>query len=420
MVNQKLQQYPKAEPRLFYGYTLVLSALVIMVLLWGAYSVYGVFFNPLVDEFDWTRAATSGAFSLATILSGVLGVVVGGITDRFGPRIVMTVSCLLFGLGHLLMSQVSTLWQLYLFYGVIIGIGMSGSWVPLLSIVARWFSRRRSLMTGIVIAGLSVGRMIAPPVISGLIAVYEWRLSYIILGGTVLFLTVIASQFLKRDPAQIGLLPYGANEGEPGGLDLNFRGFSLREAGRTWQFWSAFAMFFCFGFGSFSIWVHIVPHAIELGIPDISAASIISISSGLGILGNFVLGGIIGDKVGNRKIIIVGFTLISGMLFWLVFARELWMLYIFAVVAGLGIGGMAASEPPLVARLFGLRSHGVILGFIGLGFTCGAAVGPYVTGYIFDLTDSYQTAFLICAVTGVIGLILAIILRPTRELDVRL
>lgn len=420
MVNQKLQKYPKAEPGFFYGYIVVLSALIIMVVLWGAYSVYGVFFNPLVSEFNWTRAATSGAFSLATILSGVLGVVVGGITDRFGPRIVMTVSCLLFGLGHLLMSQVNSLWQLYLFYGVIIGVGMSGSWVPLLSIVARWFSRRRSLMTGIVVAGLSVGRMIAPPVISGLIAVYDWRLSYIILGGAVLLLTVIATQFLRRDPRQMGLLPYGANEGEPGGLDFDVRGFSLIEAAHTWQFWSAFAMFFCFGFGSFSIWVHIVPHAIGLGIPDISAASIISISSGLGILGNFVLGGFIGDRVGNRKIIIIGFILMAVMLFWLVAARELWMLYIFAVVYGFAIGGMAASEPPLVARLFGLTSHGAILGFIGLGFTCGAAAGPYITGYIFDLTGSYQVAFFICAAAAVIGIILGIILRPTRELDARL
>ena len=420
MVNQERHQYPQTEPRFFYGYIVVLAALVIMVVLWGAYSVYGVFFNPLVAEFDWSRAVTSGAFSLATVLSGVLGVVMGEITDRFGPRIVMTVSCLLFGVGHLLMSQVGSLWQLYLFYGVIIGVGMSGSWVPVLSIVARWFSRRRSLMTGVVVAGLSVGRMIGPPVISALIVIYDWRLSYIILGAVVLVFTVIASQFLKRDPSQMGLRPYGEGEERQEVLDSDVRGFSLGEAARTWQFWLAFAMFFCFGFGSFSVWVHIVPYAIDLGISEISAAGIISISSGLGILGNFTLGGLVADRIGNRKVIIIGFMLMSAMLFWLMFVTELWMLYFFAVVYGFAIGGMAASEPTIVARLFGLRSHGVILGFVGLGFTCGAAAGPYVTGYIFDLTGSYEVAFILCGAAALLGLIQGIVLRPIRQLDVRL
>jgi MFS family permease len=144
--DQELQRYPnKTGPRFFYGYIVVITTFIIMVVLWGAYSVYGIFFNPLISEFGWARAVTSGAFSLSMILSGVIGMVMGGLTDRFGPRIIMTLSCLLFGLGHLLMSQVSTLWQLYLYYGVIIGVGMGGSWVPLLSLVARWFLGEEAL-----------------------------------------------------------------------------------------------------------------------------------------------------------------------------------------------------------------------------------------------------------------------------------
>lgn len=420
MVNQELHQYPRIRPRFFYGYIVVITAFIIMVVTWGAYSVYGIFFNPLISEFGWTRAMTSGAFSLSMILSGVLGMVMGGLTDRFGPRIIMTISCLLFGLGHLLMWQVNTLWQLYLFYGVIIGVGMGGSWVPMLSSVARWFSRRRSLMTGIVVSGLSIGRMMAPPVTSRLISIYDWRFSYVILGSTVLLVTCIASQFLRREPTQVRLLPYGQGEGKQEGLKSDIKGFSLREAVYTLQFWLVFALFFCFGFNSFSIWVHIVPYATELNISAINAANIISISSGISILGNFVLGGIIGDRIGNRRIIIIGFTLISAIMFWIVFAREVWMLYLFAAVSGLAIGGIAASEPPLLARLFGLSSHGLILGFVGLGFTAGAAIGPLVTGYIFDLTASYQVAFQICAAFGVFGIIIASVLRPTKKIGVKL
>lgn len=275
-------------------------------------------------------------------------------------------------------------------------------------------------MTGVVVSGLSIGRMMAPPVTSQLISTYGWRFSYVILGGAILLSTFIASQFLRRDPAQMGLLPYGEEEGKQEWMKSDIKGFSLREVIYTLQFWLVFTIFFCFGFNSFSVWVHIVPHATELNISAISAASIISVSSGTSILGNFVLGGIIGDRVGNRKIIITGFILMSAVLFWLVFARELWMLYLFAVVSGLAIGGMAASEPPLLARLFGLSSHGLILGIVGLGFTCGAAIGPFVTGYIFDLTDSYQAAFLICAAVAVVGIILALFLRPIKTLDVKL
>ena len=132
------------------------------------------------------------------------------------------------------------------------------------------------------------------------------------------------------------------------------------------------------------------------------------------------MGGVIGERYGNRRVMIIGFILMTAMLFWLMFARDLWILYLIAAVYGFAIGGMAASEPPLVARLFGLASHGAILGLAGLGFTCGAAAGPYVTGYIFDITDSYQTAFGICAAVSVIGLILGTSLRPTRKLAVKL
>jgi MFS family permease len=275
-------------------------------------------------------------------------------------------------------------------------------------------------MTGVVVSGLSIGRMVAPPVTSQLISAYGWRFSYIILGGTILLATFIASQFLRRDPAQMGLQPYGVGEGKQEGMKSDIKGFSLREVIYTLQFWLVFTIFFCFGFSSFSVWVHIVPHATELNISAIKAAGIISISSGASILGNFVLGGVIGDRVGNRKIIVTGFILMSAVLFWLLFARELWMLYLFAAVSGLAIGGLAASEPPLLARLFGLSSHGLILGIVGLGFTFGAAIGPFVTGYIFDFTDSYRAAFLICAAVAVFGFILASILRPVKTLEVKL
>jgi len=382
-----------------------------MMAIWGTYYAFGVFFKPILTEFGWTRAMTSGAFSLSMILHGLLGIVMGRLTDKLGPRRVMALCGFLLGLGYLLMSQIGAVWQVYLFYGVIVGIGMGGAWVPLLSTVARWFTKRRSMMTGIVLAGTGIGGLIAPPVANQLIVTYDWRISYIIMGSIVLVVVVLAAQLLRRDPAQMGQVPYGGKQGGEQGLEGGTWGFSLREAVYTRQFWLVFVMDLCLGFCMFAIIVHIVPHATELGISAGSAANILATIGGMMIVGRVVLGSA-ADRIGNRQIFIIGFILVSAALFWLVPAMEMWRLYLFAVVFGFAVGGMGPSESPLIAGLFGLSSHGLILGVIALGFTIGASSGPLLTGYIFDVTGSYQAAFLVSAAIGIIGLILAALLTP--------
>jgi MFS family permease len=416
VTSSNLPGLSKNKPRFFYGYVVVIAAFFIFVVSWAAYNSFGVFFNPLLEEFGWNRAVTSGAFSLSMFLYGVLGIIVGALNDRFGPRVVLTFCGILLGLGYLLMSQISALWQLYLFWGVIIGIGMSGVWVPLLSTVARWFDKRRTLMTGIVIAGLGIGGLIGPPVISRLIASYGWFLSCIIVGITVLLFVIIATQFLRRGPNQMRQLPEVEPEGKYQVAKSITNSFSFKEAVKTTQFWIVFGMYFCYGFGTYAIVVHIVQYAIDLKISPISAANILAARGAVVILGNYILGAL-ADRVGNRQIYIIGFIMMSAALLWLSLADKEWMLYLFIVVAGFASGGMGASESPLTARLFGISSHGLIYGVVHVGFTIGAAAGPFITGYIFDLTGDYKLAFLTCAAFGIIGLILAIILRPTTKLE---
>jgi MFS family permease len=420
MTSREIAQPPDAARQFSYGYIMVAVGFTILLLSWGLYIVFGVFFDPLLEEFGWTRAMISGAYSLSSILSGVLAIVMGGLTDRLGPRLVVTFCGFCFGLGYLLMSQVHTLWQLYLYFGIVVGIGMSGLWIPLLSPIVRWFVGRRSLMTGIVISGLTLGQLIGPLVISRLIAAYGWRLSCIIMGGAVMVMIVVLAQFLRRNPAQAGQLPDREKEGKKQEFKPEGKDLILNEAVHTPQFWLVAIIFFCVGFATFSITVHIVPHAIKLGISAVTAANILAINGGIGIIGNFMLGGIIGDKIGNRKAFIIGTALMAASLFWLVPAREVWALYLMAAIFGIGLGGVGTSESPLIARLFGLTSHGLIYGVVGLSWTFGGAVGPIVTGYMCDVIGNYQYAFLLCAVIGVIGLILLIILRPTQRRGIQL
>ena len=170
--HQVLSPTESKKPRFFYGYVIIIVGFFVMALMWGTTLNFGLFLKPMSAEFGWTRATTSAPFSLSMFLFGILGMVTGRLNDRFGPRIVVTVCGLFLGVAFLLMSQISALWQLYLFYGVMIAIGTSGSFVPLASTVARWFARRRGLMTGLVLSGYGAGAMIGPPVASWLISSY--------------------------------------------------------------------------------------------------------------------------------------------------------------------------------------------------------------------------------------------------------
>ncbi len=406
----------KKRLKLFYGQIVVVATLLIMAVIWGMFYTFGVFFESLLAEFGWTRALISGAFSLSFLLFGFLSIISGRLADRHGPRKVMTVSGLVLGMGYLLMSQINAVWQLYLFYGVIIGVGMSGGLAPLTSTVARWFVKRRGMMTGIVVSGIGVGVVIMPPAAVRLISSYGWRHSYIIVGIIALVLIILAAQFLKRDPRQVGQLAYGEDRLEGKGLDLQDSGFSLQGAIHTRQFWTLGITFLCFGLLMQTIMVHIASHATSLGILAADAANILAIIGGISVAGRIIMG-IVADRTGSKLAFIIIFVLMAIALFWLQSARELWMLYLFAIVFGFGYGGESPLRPLIIAELFGLRAHGVIHGAFLIGLTIGGAIGPVMAGKIFDVTNSYQLAFLFSAILAIISLVVVSLLKPTRRED---
>ncbi len=414
MTLQKINQPLEGGSRFFYGYFVVGASLLIMSIMWGVYYAFGVFFKPVLNEFGWTKAMTSGAFSVASMMNGLLAVAMGGLTDKFGPRTVMTVCGLFLGLGFILMSQVRDVSHLYLFYGIFVGAGMSGSFIPLTSTVARWFLKRRGLMTGIVVAGSGIGALLGPPVASRLIPIYGWRMSYVILGGVTLLTVVLSAQFIRGNPKQVGQVPYGENQMEQGEMNLIVEGLSLREAAYSLQFWLFFTTGFCYGYCVFAIMVHMTPHAIESGISAVRAANILATIGGFGILGKVLLGRA-GDVVGNRRTLTLGFILMSIALICLVPAKMAWMLFLIAGIFGFAYGGIAVSHSPLLADLFGLRSHGLIFGVFGISVSSGGAIGPLLTGYLFDVTNSYQMAFILCAVISLTGVLSAAFLGGRKS-----
>ncbi|MFH0768995.1 MAG: MFS transporter [Chloroflexota bacterium] len=404
-----------ADSKIFYGYIVVAASLFILIIMHGIHGTYGVFFGSLQKELGADRATIAGANSLAFFLEGLFAIALGKLTDRFGPRAIIASCGLIFGFGYFLMSRVSTLWQLYLFYPFIVGIGASSGNVALLSTTTRWFMKYRGLMTGVVKVGTGAGIFIMPLVASWLILGYGWRNAYLALSIVGVVGIVAIAQFLRRDPGQMGLQPYGTYSANgvaselTGGVQL-----SGRDTMRTRQFWVACAAYFIAWYATQSVMIHIVPYAVDGGIAIPQAAGIVSIVGGTSIAGRLIMGSA-GDKLGNKRALAICFVVLIVALSWLQFAKGLWMLYLFAMVYGFAHGGFFAIMSPLIAEFFGTMSHGTNLGMFFFLGGIGGAIGPVVTGRIFDVAHSYQLAFIILIAASVGALMLTITqLKPVQ------
>jgi MFS family permease len=217
--------------RPYYGYVIVLIGFLLTMFGWGIFYIYGVFFRPLEADFGWTRAVTSGAFSISVLMSGLSGILAGRLSDKFGPRIVIIFCALLLSMGYVLMSIVQNAWQFYLLYGILISTGVGGFWAPPVSTVARWFTRKRGIMTGIVSGGISFGALILPPFATQLINKYDWRVTYVIIGIAVLVISLIGARFLRRSPQELDIRNDVESQRSSSLLRVS-RSFTLQEAMR--------------------------------------------------------------------------------------------------------------------------------------------------------------------------------------------
>jgi MFS family permease len=265
-------------------------------------------------------------------------------------------------------------------------------------------------MTGLVSSGAGAGMIVVPSSTAYLIDRYGWRASFLIIGIAVPVVIFVAAQFMRRDPESTGAVPYGES-GKIAANGSTARGHSFHEALRTRQFWVVFIMGFWFSVFSMSYNVHIVPDAINAGMPPTSAARILALTGALMLAGRIVLG-TIADRTGNKPIFIFCFILSTCGFRLISFIQAHWVFFVLAVMIGFSQGGVGSSQSPLIASLFGLRSHGLIFGFLGFGATFGAAMGPLLTGFLFDLTGGYYWALLMCAVASLISLGFAFFIRP--------
>jgi MFS family permease len=396
------------KPNSSYLYAAVIVAFLTFFSATTVITSFAVLFKSVSTQFDWTRAWMSGAISLSLLINGLLGIVTGKLSDKFSPQLIIIIGSTFQGLGCLLLSQMTALWQLYIYYGVLIGFGLTNL-IAAYSLIAKYFGEKRGLMTGITYSGGPIGAIIIAPIATKLISIYSWRISYLIIGCLVLLLTVISA-----------ILMYGIGRSRETTCEdaitkekpkIEVKEYSLNKLIRTGPFWILGIVFLCSSFAQQTILVHIVPHATDVGISPIQAALILSIIYIGGIISSFVIGNTI-DRIGSSlSLIIALFIMLTSLLLLLLKVNDIWTFYIFAIIFGVGYGAIGILLSTVVAESFGLFSHGAIMGTLLLFMSIGGFTGPLFAGYMFDLSGQYWVAFLVAAALCVLGLILSLLLK---------
>lgn len=409
----------------YYGWFVVGLCFVTTLISAGVRSSPSVLIHPLEAEFGWSRALIASAISMNLLLFGVAAPISGFLLDRFGPRKVMLGSLLLLITGVSGTVAMTQFWQFFLVWGIIVGIGAGGVGSVLTATVGnRWFVARRGLALGILGSASSTGQLIFLPFFMAMIAYSGWRIGSTTLIILAVFLWPLIFFFMRDDPAEVGLQPYGA--GQPGlaasGGAAALRGVSAKNAtirprdvlGHP-TFWLLCGSFFvCGGTANGLIGTHLIPHEIEIGIPQITAASLVGIMGSLNIVGTTFSGWMI-DRVQAHKWLALVYALRGMSLLILPFVHDFSGLVIFAVIYGLDWFATVPPSMAITADTFGRQNVGKVYGWIFMSHQIGAAIMASAAGAVRDYVGDYNFAFLSGGVIAMIAAGLALQIKPQAK-----
>lgn len=409
----------------YYGWLVLTLSFLTTLTGAGIRSSPTVLIHPLEVEFGWSRAAISSAIGLNLLLFGVAAPISGWLIDRFGARRVMLGSLFLLLVGVSATTVMREFWHLVLLWGIVVGLGAGGVGSVLSATVAnRWFVARRGLALGILNSASSTGQLIVIPLFMALIVFSGWRVGSLILATVCLILIPMVFLWMRNDPADLGLEPYGSGKPgvSPGGGLAALRGASssseavpLREVFTSSTFWLLAGSFFiCGGTANGLIGTHLIPHSIDHGIPQVTAAATVGVMGGLNFVGT-ILSGWMTDRVQPRKWLAMVYALRGVSLFILPFVHDFSGLFLFAVIYGLD---WFATVPPTIvitADTFGRQSIGKIYGWVFLSHQIGAALMATGAGTIRVWLGDYQLAFLAGGSIAMIAAGLALGIKPLRK-----
>ena len=399
--------------RLFYGWFVVAAAFAVMCVGFGSAYTFSAFVESLQREFAASRGSVSLVFSLAGFLYFALGIVSGPLADRLGSRRLSATGMVLVGIGLCAAGLARTLPQVYVAYGLGIGLGVGFSYVPALGAVQRWFVKRRGFASGLAVSGIGVGTLVMPPLASWFIHMLGWRHAYLALGALAVVVGGGMALLIEDDPRDRGLAPDGEAL-QPAARAESPSGFSVREAIRSRRFMALYAACLFCSFGLFVPFVHLIPFAVDHGVAQSSAVLLIGAVGVGSTAGRFALGGL-ADRLGREPALLLMFVgMALCLLFWIV-ATAYWGMIAFALAYGVAYGGFVAVLPALAMDYFGGRNVSGILGVLYTSIAFGTLIGPSAAGYAFDLSHSYTVPILVGAGGNVIAVLILWKLGKSRR-----
>ena len=409
----------------YYGWFVVSLCFLTTLTSAGVRSSPSVLIHPLEAEFGWSRTLIASAVSMNLLLFGFAAPLSGFLIDRLGPRKVMlgSLTLLIVGVGGTI--AITEFWQFFLVWGIIVGLGAGGVGSVLTATVGnRWFVARRGLALGILGSASSTGQIIFLPLFMAMITYAGWRLGSMTLIVVALVLLPLIYLFMRDDPAEVGLQPYGADDPKAAaaGGTASLRGMSAKNATITARevishptFWLLCGSFFvCGGTANGLIGTHLIPHEIEIGIPQIAAASLLGIMGGLNIVGTIFSGWMI-DRVKPHRWLALVYALRGMSLLILPFVRDFSGLVIFAVIYGLDWFATVPPSMVITADTFGRQNVGKVYGWIFMSHQIGAAIMASAAGAVRDYVGDYNFAFLSGGAIAMIAAGLALQIKPQAK-----
>jgi MFS family permease len=401
----------------FYGWIIIAVTIVTMAIGVNARTSFSLLFPPIINEFGWERGVTAGAFSFGFLVSAVVSPLIGRAMDRSGPRTVMEVGVALMAAGLLLAPLTTQPWHLYLTIGVLVGsgsicLGYSGQSLFL----PNWFNRRRGLAIGLAFAGVGLGSITLLPWMQHMIEQTGWRTACTAMGILVLVVLAPINLLLRKRPEDIGLQPDGdaapsASSAAPisNVVDPDWAGidWTLSRALRTARFWWLALGYSCALYIWYAVQVHQTKYLLDIGFSPSVAVWALGAVSLLGIPGQIVLGHL-SDRLGREWIwsaSCLGFAICYAALIAIAHAPTLLLVYVMVLAQGVLGYGLTSIMGAVVVEIFQGKNYGSIFGTVMLAAIFGGAAGPWVTGFLHDLSGNYTLAFAIgIAVSGLSAL----------------
>ncbi len=415
-----------ARRGIHYGWVVAAVTFLTMLVTAGAVGSPGVLIVPLQEEFGWTAEQVSGALAIRLLLFGLLGPFAAAFINYFGLRKVVPVALGIVFAGIAASLVMTELWQLFLLWGVVVGVGTGLTAMVLGATVAtRWFTERRGLVVGLMSASVATGQLVFLPLLAQLTAHYGWRYALIYILGMIAVAAVLVLALMRDRPSDVGLLPYGEKSpsqpvaplAAPKLSDLVLSPLAaLRDASKTQTFWVLFGTFFVCGASTNGlVQTHFIAMCGDYGFAAVSAAgmlAVIGIFDFFGTLGS----GWLSDRYDNRILLFAYYGLRGLSLLALPFMDfSIWGLTLFAVFYGLD---WVATVPPtvkLTADRFGRERANLVFGWVFAGHQLGAAAAAYGGGFARTEFQSYMPAFVIAGALCLVAAAMALTLGKRKD-----